>query len=344
MRYARARGAALRRARAPRVPRRAHRRGSPGARALRPASVHRGRGAFAPPEPRIRQLDLPARPPRTGRRAARILGRLADRRAHSGSLAMSVHRSCRGQGVGTALLRHFFAWVDHHPIVSRVELEVLSNNRRRSDSTSESAFSGGQARGGGARRWAAGTSHGRLWRGSPATEADARLLDGCESRRPRRVGIPESNASYLRNLSRLPSWVALLGSRVAGAITLEQHFPSSFEVHFMAVRPEHHRHGIGRALLHHLESDARARSGPWLHVKTLAPSHPDPFYARMRAFYEAMGFSPLFESAALWGPRIQPSFSSGLCDGGQYARSAGRALAAVLLHNPCRDVREAPER
>src|SRR5262249_16889318 len=115
-------------------------------------------------------------------------------------------------------------------------------------------------------------------------------------------GIPESNATYLQNLARLPSWVALVGSRLTGAITLEQHFPSSFEVHFMAVGPQQPRRGIARALLERVESEARARGGRLLHVKTLAPSHPDPYYARTRAFYEAMGFRPLFESAALWGP------------------------------------------
>jgi putative acetyltransferase len=50
------------------------------------------------------------------------------RRAHCGTVAMSVHRDFRGRGVGTALLRHLFAWVDRHPSVSRVELEVLTNN------------------------------------------------------------------------------------------------------------------------------------------------------------------------------------------------------------------------
>jgi GNAT superfamily N-acetyltransferase len=117
---------------------------------------------------------------------------------------------------------------------------------------------------------------------------------------PEWFGLPESNAVYLRNLSLLPSWVALVDSEVVGAITLEQHFPASFEVHFMAVRPEHHRRSIGRSLLVRLETQARARGCRWLHVKTLAPSHPDPCYARTRAFYEAMGFSPLFESSALW--------------------------------------------
>ena len=115
-------------------------------------------------------------------------------------------------------------------------------------------------------------------------------------------GIPESNAAYLDDLARLPSWVALVDGRVVGAITLERHFTTSFEVHFMAVRPELHRRGIGRALLRHVEGEARARGGRWLHVKTLAPSDPDPNYARTRAFYEGMGFFPLFESAALWGP------------------------------------------
>jgi ribosomal protein S18 acetylase RimI-like enzyme len=70
----------------------------------------------------------------------------------------------------------------------------------------------------------------------------------------------------------------------------------------MAVAPNDHREGIGRALLGHIESDARAQGGGWLHVKTLGPSHPDPYYARTRAFYEAMGFEPLFESTTIWGP------------------------------------------
>jgi len=132
-----------------------------------------------------------------------------------------------------------------------------------------------------------------------------RFIKECEeviATLPDWFGLPESNLAYLRNLRVLPSWVALLDSQLVGAITLERHFPESFEVHFMAVRPEYHRRGVGRALLEHLESEALARGGRWLQVKTLAPSHPDPFYARTRAFYESMGFAPLFESSALWGP------------------------------------------
>jgi GNAT superfamily N-acetyltransferase len=124
---------------------------------------------------------------------------------------------------------------------------------------------------------------------------------------PEWFGIPAANASYLGNLSLLPSWVALAGGEVVGAITLEQHFPESFEVHFLAVRRDQHRGGVGRALLAHLEREALARGARWLQVKTLAPSDPDEFYARTRAFYLAMGFSPLFESAVLFGDPRNPA-------------------------------------
>jgi ribosomal protein S18 acetylase RimI-like enzyme len=114
-------------------------------------------------------------------------------------------------------------------------------------------------------------------------------------------GIPESNAAYLADLARLPTWVALDGAEPRGVLTLVEHDPHSFEVHFLAVHPRQHRRGVGRALLEHGASWARARGGRLLHVKTLGPSHPDPFYARTRAFYRALGFVPLFESPAFWG-------------------------------------------
>jgi GNAT superfamily N-acetyltransferase len=124
---------------------------------------------------------------------------------------------------------------------------------------------------------------------------------------PEWFGIPEANAGYLRNLALMPSWVALAGEDVVGAITLEQHFAESFEVHFMAVRRDQHRRGIGRALLAHLEREAVTRGARWLQVKTLGPSEPDEGYARTRAFYLAMGFSPLFESTALFGDPRNPA-------------------------------------
>lgn len=115
-------------------------------------------------------------------------------------------------------------------------------------------------------------------------------------------GIPAANDAYLRDLSDRPSWVALRDTAVVGAITLVQHPPVTFEIHFLAVAPSCHRCGVGRALVEHAATVARAGSARWLMAKTLAPSHPDPHYAQTRAFYAALGFSPLFESTVFWGP------------------------------------------
>jgi GNAT superfamily N-acetyltransferase len=119
---------------------------------------------------------------------------------------------------------------------------------------------------------------------------------------PEWFGIPEANTACLRGLEQLPSWVALDAENLLGAITLEQCFPASCEIHFLAVHPAHHRRGIGRGLVQRVESEARRRGARWLHVKTLAPSDPDPFYARTREFYAALGYEPLFESKSLWRP------------------------------------------
>lgn len=115
-------------------------------------------------------------------------------------------------------------------------------------------------------------------------------------------GIPESNASYLAGLRELAAFVAVRDGEVVGFASLRMHFERAAEVEVMAVRADLHRHGVGRALLDHCEGWLRARGVVVLHVKTLAPSHPDPFYARTRAFYRARGFEPVFETAALWGP------------------------------------------
>jgi GNAT superfamily N-acetyltransferase len=115
-------------------------------------------------------------------------------------------------------------------------------------------------------------------------------------------GIPESNARYLADLSQLPAFVALHGDRVVGFASLRVHYERSAEIEVMAVRPELHRSGVGRALLRHCEAWLRERDFSVLHVKTLAPSHPDSFYARTRAFYRALGFEPVFETPLLWGP------------------------------------------
>lgn len=118
--------------------------------------------------------------------------------------------------------------------------------------------------------------------------------------------IPEAKAAYVADLARYPSWV-ILGSagaapaEVLGFVSLEKPQPSAFELHVIAVRRDQHRQGVGRALLEFAEQRAAEHGGRYMQVKTLAASHPDPFYARTRHFYTGLGYVPLFETDQLWG-------------------------------------------
>jgi GNAT superfamily N-acetyltransferase len=95
--------------------------------------------------------------------------------------------------------------------------------------------------------------------------------------------------------------VAEAGQQVIGFLALKEHFPTASEVWVMAVRRDHHREGAGRALIRAVEESLRGRAR-FLQVKTLGPSHPDEGYARTREFYLSMGFVPLEETTAMWGP------------------------------------------
>jgi GNAT superfamily N-acetyltransferase len=115
-------------------------------------------------------------------------------------------------------------------------------------------------------------------------------------------GLEASNRAYIESLATSPAAVAIDADEIVGFIALLRHFDESYEINVMAVPQHRHRRGIGSALVGWAESWCRARSIPWLHVKTRGPTTPDPGYDRTRRFYLAMGYAPLFESLTLWGP------------------------------------------
>jgi GNAT superfamily N-acetyltransferase len=118
---------------------------------------------------------------------------------------------------------------------------------------------------------------------------------------PEWFGIEASNRAYVAALGRLPTFLVQDEHSILGFIALEETSGEAVEIHIMAVAPGCHRTGIGRAMVHHAEGWLRSRRRSILHVKTLGPSHPDPSYARTRAFYQALGFRPVFETTAFWG-------------------------------------------
>jgi N-acetylglutamate synthase-like GNAT family acetyltransferase len=130
-------------------------------------------------------------------------------------------------------------------------------------------------------------------------------IPACESvlhSLPNWFGIAEANEQYIRDLSALPTFVSEIDGEIAGFASVHQHNPDAAELHIIAVSPEQHRCGIGRLLLQRVEQEARSAGARILQVKTLGPSNPDKGYAKTRAFYLAMGFIPLEETTAFWGP------------------------------------------
>ncbi|MBN1922528.1 MAG: GNAT family N-acetyltransferase, partial [Anaerolineae bacterium] len=106
-------------------------------------------------------------------------------------------------------------------------------------------------------------------------------------------GIEGAVQHYVREIEALPTLLAVREGSILGFLTLKQHSPWAAELYVMGVLPQAHRQGIGRALLAHAETELRRQGVEFLQVKTLAPTHPDPGYARTRAFYTAQGFCPL---------------------------------------------------
>lgn len=136
-------------------------------------------------------------------------------------------------------------------------------------------------------------------RDGPVPDRVARLLETV----PEWFGRPEANAEYIEAARSKETWTARDGGgQVRGVTLVDRHFPHAMEIYLTAVDRQFHGRGAGTAMIDAIEADARVRGVRLMQVKTLGPSHPDPGYARTRAFYEKVGFLPL-EETDLWGGR-----------------------------------------
>jgi GNAT superfamily N-acetyltransferase len=140
-------------------------------------------------------------------------------------------------------------------------------------------------------------------------EPDPATVERLLRKLPTWFGIESSVLEYIESARRLPAYLAWPHGPApaghppglaAGVLLAVRHFPCSAEIYLMAVDPDVHRQGAGRALVTALESDLSADGVEFLQVKTLGPTHPDPGYVRTRRFYASMGFQPLEEITGLW--------------------------------------------
>lgn len=114
--------------------------------------------------------------------------------------------------------------------------------------------------------------------------------------------FPEAIDEYVAKAERAAAVVAIVDSQEVGLLTLVRHTAFAAEIDVMAVRPGHHRRGVGRAIVDRAEH-LLARDGvEYLQVKTLADTVEYEPYARTRAFYAACGFRPLQVLPDFWDP------------------------------------------
>lgn len=117
---------------------------------------------------------------------------------------------------------------------------------------------------------------------------------------PQWFGIEKALINYFKEIQKLPTIMAMMDNKYVGFLSFKQHNQYAAEIYVMGVDPSYHRCGIGRALVEETQAILHQQKLEYLQVKTLSPSHPDPFYAQTRAFYLAMGFRPLEEFKQLW--------------------------------------------
>lgn len=107
-------------------------------------------------------------------------------------------------------------------------------------------------------------------------------------------GIPEANAAYIAGVADCDCLGAYDGTGPCqGLIALRPHFGTTLEIWWMAVAPDHHRQGLGTALVAAAVERAQGMGCRNMVLMTLDEAAGDPGYDATRRFYLAQGFRPL---------------------------------------------------
>jgi GNAT superfamily N-acetyltransferase len=121
---------------------------------------------------------------------------------------------------------------------------------------------------------------------------------------PRWFGIEESLLQYARGTAHLPTFVIRDKNRLAGFMSLQEHFHASWELSCIAIDSEFRGQGLGRRVHEHAEDWLRSKGATLLQVKTLAASHPSKEYAETREFYGSLGYQPVEVFPFLWAVHL----------------------------------------
>jgi len=133
-----------------------------------------------------------------------------------------------------------------------------------------------------------------------AADEKAQICDNILRALPHWFGVEESIVDYVAGVMDKPFYCAFDNNKPVGFVSLLVHSAHTAEIYVMGILEQCHRQGVGRKLVEICENYCKTHGMEFLTVKTLAESHPDPYYKKTRLFYQAMGFKPLEVFPLLW--------------------------------------------
>ena len=119
---------------------------------------------------------------------------------------------------------------------------------------------------------------------------------------PEWFGIAEAREEYVRNSAGKPFFAAFCEGAPVGFLYLRETGKATVELAVMGVLAQHHRSGIGRALVGKAKEAAGRMGYAFLQVKTVQMGRYEEYDATNR-FYLAMGFREFEVFPTLWDER-----------------------------------------
>lgn len=118
---------------------------------------------------------------------------------------------------------------------------------------------------------------------------------------PEWFGIENAIVDFCEASANLPMVVIVDGQEPIGFCSLKVHYGVNCDLYVLGILPQYHHKGLGQRMIAFIEEYCREQGIGYLSVKTLSESHPDPFYARTRRFYQKCGFIAFEAFPELWG-------------------------------------------